>query len=158
MKKVLALLLLLLVGYCALPLTSVSSITIAVEDEKGGKITANAVASFLDSDGRVILDVALGELPSWDNNIHWWAHSSHETSELRPEDARRARSALISTVGCAPLELPVELQGQYVPPSLMPHGGGRAYMLYEFTGAARLDCSESHSDRRHRSIPQPTSP
>ena len=141
MKKVLALVLLLLVGYCALPLTSVSAITIAVEDEKGGKITANAVASFLYSDGRAILDVALGELPSWDNNIHWWAHSSHETSKLRPEDARRARSALISAEGCAPLKLPVELQSEYVPPSLMPHGGGRAYMLYDFTGTARLNCS-----------------
>lgn len=141
MKKVLALVLLLLVGYCAVPLTSVSAITIAVEDEKGGKITANAVASFLDSDGRAILDVAVGEPPSWDNNIHWWAHSSHETSKLRPEDARRVKSALISAEGCAPLKLPVELEREYVPPSLMPHGGGRAYMLYDFTGTARLNCS-----------------
>lgn len=141
MKKVLALVLLLLIGYCAVPLTSVSAITIAVEDEKGGKITANAVASFLDSDGRAILDVAVGEPPSWDNNIHWWAHSSHETSKLRPEDARRVKSALISAEGCAPLKLPVELEREYVPPSLMPHGGGRAYMLYDFTGTARLNCS-----------------
>jgi hypothetical protein len=140
LKKALALVLLLLIGYCAVPLTSVSAITIAVEDEAGGKITANAVASFLDSDGRPILDVAVGELPSWDNNIHWWAHSSHEASKLRPEDARRARSALISAEGCAPLKLPVELQTEYVPPSLMPHGGGRAYMLYDFTGTARLNC------------------
>lgn len=143
MKKALAFLLLLLVGYCAVPFTAVSSITIAVEDEKGGKITANAVASFLDSDGRAILDVTVGELPSWDNNIHWWAHSSHETSKLRPEDARRARTVLISAEGCAPLKLPIDLQSKYVPPSLMPHGGGRAYMLYEFTGAARLNCSGS---------------
>jgi hypothetical protein len=143
LKKALAFLLLLLVGYCAVPLTSVSSITIAVEDENGGKITENAVASFLDSDGRAIVDIALGELPSWDNNIHWWAHSSHEISKLRPEDARRARTALISAEGCAPLKLPIELQSEYVPPSLMPHGGGRAYMLYEFTGAARLNCNGS---------------
>jgi hypothetical protein len=141
LKKVLALVLLLLIGYCAVPLTSVSAITIAVEDEAGGKITANAVASFLDSDGRAILDVAVGELPSWDNNIHWWAHSSHETSKLRPEDARRVRTVLISAQNCAPIKLPIELQEQYVPPSLMPHGGGRAYMLYDFTGTARLNCS-----------------
>ncbi len=101
---------------------------------------SNARAAFLDVDGRTIVEIALGELPSWDNNIHWWAHSSHEDSKLRPEDARRAGSAVISAQGCAPLTLPIELQGQYVPPSLSPHGGGRAYMLYEFKGTARLDC------------------
>lgn len=143
MKKIaaiLALLLCLTAGYCALPLTSVSAITIALEDRDGGKITANARASFLDADGRAIVDIALGALPSWDNNIHWSAHSSHGTSTLRPEDARRARSVLISAQGCAPLTLPVELRSQYVPPSLSPHGGGGAYMLYEFSAAARLDC------------------
>lgn len=140
LKKVLALLLLLLVGYCALPLTSVSSITIALENQKGERITANAQASFLDADGRTIVEVALGALPSWDNNIHWWAHSSLEGSTLRPEDARRAGSAVISAQGCAPLALPIRLQGRYVPPSLSPHGGGRAYMLYEFNETAQLDC------------------
>jgi len=139
-KKVLALLACLLAGYCALPLTSVSSITVALVDQSGRKITAGAVASFLDADGREIVEVALGELPSWDNNIHWWAHSSHEASKLRPEDARRARSVTISAQGCAPLTLPIGLQSQYVPPSLSPHGGGRAYMLYEFAGTARLEC------------------
>jgi hypothetical protein len=131
----------LLVGYCALPLTSVSSVTIALEDQNGRKITANARASFLDSNGRAIVEVVLGELPSWDNNIHWWAHSSHETSKLRPEDARRAKSVVISAQECAPFTLPIELQGQYVPPSLSPHGGGRAYMLYEFSETARLNCN-----------------
>jgi hypothetical protein len=137
----LALLLVLLTGYCALPLTSVSAITIALEDQNGRKITANAVASFLDADGREIVDVALGALPSWDNNIHWWAHSSHQDSKLRPEDARRAKSVTIAAQGCAPLTLSIKLKGQYVPPSLSPHGGGRAYMLYEFSETARLDCS-----------------
>src|SRR5688572_16359967 len=123
-----------------MPLTSVSTITIALQDQNGRKIAANARASFLDADGREIVEIALGEPPSWDNNIHWWAHSSHEASTLRPEDARRARSAVISAQGCAPLTLPIALQGQYVPPSLSPHGGGRAYMLYEFNGTARLEC------------------
>jgi hypothetical protein len=141
LKKIVAILLCVLVGYCALPLTSVSAITIALEDRNGGKITANARASFLDDDGREIVEVALGELPSWDNNIHWWAHSSHKESKLRPDDARRARSAVISAQGCAPLTVPIALQGQYVPPSLSPHGGGRAYMLYEFKGTAQRDCS-----------------
>lgn len=137
---ILALLLCLAAGYCALPLTSVSAITIALEDRGGRKITADARASFLDADGRAIVEVALGALPSWDNNIHWWAHSSHGASILRPEDARRASGVLISAQGCSPLTLPVELQGRYVPPSLSPHGGGRAYMLYEFSATARLDC------------------
>jgi hypothetical protein len=135
-----AVLLCLLAGYCALPLTSVSAITVALESQGGRKIVSNARAAFLDADGREIVEIALGEPPSWHNNIHWWAHSSHETSKLRPEDARRARSAVISAEGCAPLSLPIELAGRYVPPSLSPHGGGRAYMLYEFNGTARLDC------------------
>ena len=145
-KKVLALVLILvlctLVAYCALPLTSVSAITITLEDERGEPIAGNARASFLDGEGRKIVDVVLGELPSWDNNIHWWAHSSHEASLLRPEDARRAESALIEAEGCAPLTLPVELDGSYVPPSIMPHGGGRAYMLYEFSQTVRLECGD----------------
>lgn len=143
MKKVLALLLcllVLLVAYCALPLTSVSSITIALENHRGEKITADGRASFQDADGRAIVEIALGEPQSWDNNIHWWAHSTHETSKLRPGDARRARSVAILALGCAPLTLPIALQGRYIPPSLAPHGGGRAYMLYEFNGTARLDC------------------
>jgi hypothetical protein len=138
---VFALLLCLLAGYCALPLTSVSAITLALENQGGRKIVSNARAAFLDVDGHEIVEVALGELPSWDNNIHWWAHSSHEASKLRPEDARRARSVVISAQGCAPLTLPIKLDGRYIPPSLSPHGGGRAYMLYEFNGTARLDCS-----------------
>lgn len=140
MKKVLALLLCLLVGYCALPFTSVSSITIALEDQRGAKITTDGRALFQDADGRAIVEIALGEPQSWDNNIHWWAHSNHETSTLRPRNARRATRVAISARGCTPLVLPIALQGRYVPPSLAPHGGGRAYMLYEFKGTARLNC------------------
>lgn len=140
LKKIFALLLCLLVGFCALPLTSVSSITIALEDQRGGRITADGRAAFLDADGRAIVEIALGQTPSWDNNVHWWAHSTNETSRLRPGDARRATSVAISAAGCARLTLPIALEGRYVPPSLAPHGGGRAYMLYEFKGTARLMC------------------
>ena len=143
MKKIaalIALLLCLLVGYCALPLTSVSVITIALEDDSGKQITENAKATFLDADGKAIVEIALGAPPSWSNNIHWWAHSSNPESVLRPADARRAASAVIEAQGCAPLTLPIELERQYVPPSLSPHGGGRAYMLDEFRATARLDC------------------
>jgi hypothetical protein len=144
LKKILALLALLLcllVGYCALPLTSVSVITIALEDNGGRQITENAKATFLDADGKAIIEIALGAPPSWSNNIHWWAHSSNAESTLRPEDARRAASAVIEAQGCAPLTLPIELQRQYVPPSISPHGGGPAHMLYEFRATARLDCN-----------------
>lgn len=137
---VLALLLALAVGYCALPLTSVATIAIELEDQSGRKITADGHAVFLDTDGRPITEIVLGELPSWDNVIHWWAHSTNPESRLRPEDARRAVSAVISAQGCAPLTLPIALQRQYVAPSLSPHGGGSACMLYEFRGTARLAC------------------
>ena len=144
MKKIvalLALLLCLLVGYCALPLTSVSVITITLEDDQGRQIIENATAVFQDADGKPIVEIALGALPSWSNNIHWWAHSTNAESTLRPEDARRAARAIISAQGCAPLAVPIELRRQYIPPSLSPHGGGRAYMLYEFRNVVRLDCA-----------------
>jgi hypothetical protein len=143
LKKIAALFALLLclpAGYCALPLTSVSVITITLEDDKGRQITENAKATFQEADGKPIVEIALGTLPSWSNNIHWWAHSSNAESTLRPADARRATSAVIEAQSCAPLALPIQLQRQYVPPSLAPHGGGRAYMLDEFSATARLDC------------------
>lgn len=130
----------LLLGYCAVPLTAVSAITLTLEDQRGGKIAGPARALFLDADGREIVAVALGEPQSWDNNIHWWAHSSHALSRLRPDDARRARSVRIEADGCAPQAVPVDLSGSYMPPSIMPHGGGQAYMLYEFSRTVRLDC------------------
>jgi hypothetical protein len=143
LKKIavlLALLLCLLVGYCAVPLTSVAVITIALEDNNGRQITENAKATFLDAGSKAIVEIALGAPPSWSNNIHWWSHSSNPESVLRPEDARRAASAVISAEGCAPVTLPIQLQRHYVPPSLSPHGGGPAYMLYEYRAPARLDC------------------
>lgn len=131
----------LLVAYCALPLTSVAAITLTLEDQQGGKIAGPARAVFLDADGREIVAVALGALPSWDNNIHWWAHSSHESSLLHPDDARRVRGVRIEAEGCAPQDLPMQVADSYVPPSIALHGGGRAYMLYEFTRTLRLDCA-----------------
>lgn len=133
----------LLVAYCALPLVTVSAITLTLEDEAGGKIVGPARGHFLDGDGRKIVTIALGALPSWDNNLHWWAHSSHPESKLHPDDARRVRSVLIEADGCAQQTLPISLTGTYVPPSPLPHGGGRAYMLYEFTKVVRLECGGS---------------
>ncbi len=133
----------LLVAYCALPLVTVSAITLTLEDASGRKIAGPARAHFLDADEHKIVTIALGELPSWDNNLHWWAHSGHPESKLHPDDARRARSVLIEADGCAPQTVPVELSGTYVPPSLLPHGGGRAYMLYEFSRIVRLECGGS---------------
>lgn len=142
MKKALAIILVLslAVGYCALPLRSVSTITLTLVDQDGTPIETNAHARFRDAENRDIVDIALGRLPSWQNNIHWWAHSDHEASTLRPDDARRARSALVEAAGCAPVTLPIALAGTYVPPSPMPHGGGSAYMLYEFAATVRLEC------------------
>ena len=129
-----------LAAHYALPRVSVSVITLTLEDEVGGKIAGPARAHFLDADGREIVTIALGELPSWDNNLHWWAHSSHPESQLHPKDALRARGVMIEADGCAPQTVRVELRGTYVPPSLLPHGGGRAYMLYEFSRVVRLEC------------------
>jgi len=137
------LLIALLVGYYAVPDISISAITITVSDSHGNKITHDASATFLDAEGNEIVRVELGALPSWDNNIHWWAHSSNPQSLLRPSDAKRATSAIVRAKNCAPVKVPIALTSTYEPPSIMPHGGGSAYMLYEFNRFIYLECGEN---------------
>lgn len=137
----LLLLLVALLGYCSLPLTSVATLTVSVSDQSGKKITSGATATFLDAHGAAITTVASGDAGSWDNSLHWWSHSHHATSRLRPSDARRAAAVRIAATGCEAVTLPVSLQRHYEPLSLMPHGGGPAYLLYTFQGTAVLLCS-----------------
>jgi hypothetical protein len=142
MKKLLAVVLVLiavLAAYFGLPLTSVAVLTVTLTDQNGGKITADASATYLDGGGNAIVTIAFG-LPSWDNNLHWWAHSRHPASRLRPEDAKRAVSVRIEAKGCETVTIPVSLERSYEPPSPMPHGGGAAYFIYRFNGSVVLRC------------------
>lgn len=145
MKKVALACLLLLaaaLGYCALPLISVSSIRIAVFDETTARLTQGVTATFVDDSGAEIVTIESGKLPSWDNVLEWWAHSAHDTSLLRPADAKRAAFAIVRASGCAPVKVPVKLTGEYNPPSPMPHGGGPAFMYYQFSRMVTLTCGE----------------
>lgn len=142
MNKFLAALLVLIAGavaFFSLPLTSVAVLTVTLTDQNGGKITADATATYLDGGGNAIVTIAFG-LPSWDNNLHWWAHSRHPASRLRPEDAKRAASVRIEAKGCETVTIPVSLERSYEPPSPMPHGGGAAYFIYRFERAVVLRC------------------
>ncbi len=121
---------------CALPLTSVATLTLSVTDQTGRKITGDASATFLDAARASIVRVT----PQWDNHIHWWSHSSHASSTLRPADAQRAVSARVEAKDCEPQTVPVVLQRRYQPPSVMPHGGGPAYYHYTFERAVVLRC------------------
>ena len=56
------------------------------------------------------MTIALGELPSWDNNLHWWAHSSHPESKLHPDDARRALSHRCVEIAVTDLGLRLRLE------------------------------------------------
>lgn len=129
-----------LAGYCALPLTSVATVTITVTDQNGRPITENVVAAFLDAADREIATVALGALPSWGNNLHLWSHSADTTSTLRPDDVRRTARVRINARNCAPLTIQAALNGHYVAPSPMPHGGGPAYMRYSFERTVQVRC------------------
>ncbi len=146
MKKIVALVLCLLAAYCAMPLTSVSSITITLENQDGKNITKNAMASFLDEHEQKIVDIELEKPPSWDNNINWWAHSEHPTSLLLPSDARRVNKVVIGAMHCEPVTLPVVLTSTYNAPSIMPHGAGPAYMYYEFNRIVRLQCGNENDN------------
>jgi hypothetical protein len=142
MNKFLAALLVLIAGavaFFSLPLTSVAVLTVTLTDQNGGKITADATATYLDGGGNAIVTIAFG-LPSWDNNLHWWAHSRHPASRLRPEDAKRAASVSIEAKGCETVTIPVSLERSYEPPSPMPHGGGAAYFIYRFERAVVVRC------------------
>lgn len=144
MKKGLLVVLVLtaaLVVWLSLPLTSVAVLTVTVTDQNDSRIESGVKATYFDGNGKPIVTITPQTRGSWDNNLHWWSHSSHNTSNLRPEDALRAVSVRIEAEGCSPSEAPVKLQRSYEPLSLFPHGGGAAYFLYSFSKGVVLQCS-----------------
>jgi len=124
----------------SLPLTSVAVLTVTVLDQNNQKMTANVTATFLDHHGKPIVKITSKTLGSWENNLHWWTHSSHSTSKLRPADAMRATSVLIEANDCGAATLPIKLKRTYEPMSIAPHGGGAAYFIYKFDQSAVLQC------------------
>ncbi|MBD3678728.1 MAG: hypothetical protein HUJ27_10050 [Rhodobacteraceae bacterium] len=138
----LALLLLLAssVGYCSLPRTSVAVLTITVTDQSGRKIEAGAAAAYFDAVGQPIVTIASDTPSSWSNNLHWWAHSDHRSSTLRPADARRAVEVEVTAQGCDTVRLPVTVMRSYEALSFAPHGGGPAYFIYSFDQQVTLQC------------------
>ena len=143
MKKFLLISSLLLCGlaaYCAAPLMTVSALTIRLSDQTGRKITKNAHAIFLDTAGAEIVRIDTETRGSWENNLHWWAHSQHRQSKLTPNDARRAVSARVEAEGCKIETVPVVLKRRYEPPSLAPHGGSAAYIGFTFEIDLILQC------------------
>lgn len=140
-KKILALgVVCVLVSFCALPVTSVATMTITLTDQNGQPITKNATATFFDAQENKITTIALGKPPSWSNTLHWWAHSTQAASHLRPADARQVVRVQIDAAHCVTVHMPVALAAQYIGPSVMPHGGGAAYMLYEFVRSVQMQC------------------
>jgi hypothetical protein len=127
-------------AYCSLPLTSVAVLTLTLSDQTGAKIEADAAATYRDADGAPIVTIT-SEMPSsWDNNLHWWSHSQHTTSTLRPDDARRAVTVEVTAKGCEAGTVPVELVRHYEALSFAPHGGGSAYFIYRFEREVVLQC------------------
>lgn len=144
MKK-LSLAVLILVGgsvaLCSLPLTSVAVLTVTLSDQNGDKITTDATATYLDAQDAPIIVITLATRGSWDNNLHWWSHSSHSTSKLRPDDAMRATTVQIEAKACDKAVFDVELDRSYEPLSFAPHGGGGAYFIYRFDREVVLQCN-----------------
>ena len=142
-KRPLLLLGALMIGatiWLCLPLTSVAVLTISVFDQNNRKMTSNVTATFLDRRGEHIVRITSKTPGSWDNNLHWWTHSSHATSKLRPADARRTASVLIEADDCNSTTLPINLTRTYEPMSIAPHGGGAAYFIYKFDQSVNLKC------------------
>ena len=127
-------------AYCSLPLSSVAVLTIVLSDQTGANIEADAAATYLDADGAPIVTITFEMPSSWDNNLHWWSHSQHSTSTLRPDDAKRAAAVEITAKGCETVTVPVELERHYEALSFAPHGGGEAYFIYRFEREFVLQC------------------
>ena len=127
-------------AYCSLPLSSVAVLTITLSDQTGAEIEADAAATYLDADGTPIVTITSETPSSWDNNLHWWSHSQHSTSTLRPDDAKRAAAVEITAKGCETVTVPVALDRHYEALSFSPHGGGAAYFLYRFDQDVVLQC------------------
>ena len=127
-------------AYCSLPVTSVAVLTLTLSDQTGRKIVADAAATYRDADGAPIVSITFETPSSWDNNLHWWSHSQHATSTLRPDDAKRAASVEISAKGCETATILVALERHYEALSFAPHGGGAAYFIYRFDRDVVLQC------------------
>ena len=144
MKRFSLLLLILVTGvvaYASLPLTTVAVLTLTLVDQTNRKITNDAEAIYLDGNQVPIVSIKFQSPSSWDNNLHWWSHSHHPTSTLRPESAKQAVWVEITAKDCETVRLPVSLARIYEPPSIMPHGGGTAYFIYSFEKTVVLQCS-----------------
>jgi hypothetical protein len=129
-----------LLGYCSLPLRSVAILTVSLADQGGRPIKSGAKATFLDAKGAEITSIASGSPGSWDNKLHWWAHTHHDTSRMRPVDAKRATAVRLDAAGCESTTVPVVLDRTYEPLSFAPHGGGAAYFIYRFERDVALAC------------------
>ena len=143
MKTFLLTLVLLIVSaavYLSLPLTSVAILTVSLLDQNNQQVTANAAATYFDADGHPIIKITPQTRGSWSNNLHWWTHNSHPTSNMRPADAMRAASVQIEAKDCEVARFAVKLDRNYSPLSQSPHGGGAAHFLYRFEHRAVLQC------------------
>lgn len=142
--KKFALVLLALIGaaavYLSLPLTSVAVLTVTASDQNGQKVTSHAAATYFDAQGTPIAKITPHTKGSWDNNLHWWTHSSHSASNLKPADAKRVASVKVEALDCDALTLPVTLERSYEPMGITPHGGGPAYFIYRFERSVVLQC------------------
>jgi len=131
----------LLVGYCALPLTSVVSIIIHLTDQNGKPVQSKSTGKFLDGAGKTVTEIEGKRFVMEDFAIQWWASSRYpQQSHLTPDDALRVKSVEIAAEGCKPQSLPVTLTQEYNGLSFMPHGGGPAYMYYTFEPTVKLEC------------------
>jgi hypothetical protein len=126
--------------YFSLPLTSVALLTLTATDQNGQRISSGAMATFLDRHGLPIAEITSTTPGSWDNNLHWWSHSSHPASKLRPSDAMRASSVKVTASNCKAATSSVKLVRRYEPLSIAPHGGGAAYFIYRFDQNVVLQC------------------
>jgi hypothetical protein len=140
--KILAVLVCLSIGYCAIPTRKVLSLTVRLQDQNGVPLSGAATAMFFDKDGHLITKVAGDSGFQW---VHWWASSEYpEKSILTPADALRATEATIEAPGCESLTIPIALSRNYQGLSCMPHGGGPAYSLYKLETTVRLKCGSSN--------------
>ena len=131
---------LLLLAYCAVPLTSVVSINIHLVDQDGYPVETPAAGLFRDKGGEVVARIEAKRFVGDIFSLQWWAHSDSYQSFMRPSDALRVKTVEIQAEGCKTATIPLEMKKEYVSFSLSPHGGGPSYFYYTAEPTATLEC------------------
>jgi len=128
----------LAVGCKELPPVAVFAFGLKVEDQHGGPVRTTGRVSFVDPEGKLVVELPAGDGIEW---ARVWARGDNpKENSVSFADARRISSAIITADNCESATIEINPRESYHDSRFYIHGGGRAVMLYEFEQTVRLVC------------------